>query len=271
MIMTFLESLKTWLHRTETSDYWRESARPLVSLVFVLPILATYEVGIIVFGPQDMCNGADVWLRLLLDRLGLGQHFLLPLLTCFLLYGWHHLSNGKPHIDRRTLMGMGLECVVLAFVLLSLARLQSSLLQILQSSELAPAAYLAHQRVPTALNSTMTVGPEISNGIVGFLGAGIYEELLFRLLLIPAIFAGLCWLGEPPRASLMTAVFVSSLIFAAAHYQIFVGAGESFDFSSFLFRCSAGVFFGILFVSRGFGVAVGVHTIYNILANMTAA
>src|SRR3990170_3082495 len=47
--------------------YWRESQRPLVSLAFVLPLLVVYEGGVLWLGPAAMRNGADVWLRQLLD------------------------------------------------------------------------------------------------------------------------------------------------------------------------------------------------------------
>ena len=74
-------------------DYWQQSRRPLVSLAFVAPLLLIYEAGILWLGPQAMRNGADVWLRQLLDLLGFSQYFLLPLLTVGLLAGWHHVTR----------------------------------------------------------------------------------------------------------------------------------------------------------------------------------
>ena len=44
--------------------------------------------------------------------------------------------------------------------------------------------------------------------------------------------------------------------------------GDAFDLTSFLFRFSAGVFFGALFLARGFGVAAGTHAFYDILVSM---
>ena len=63
-------------------EYAAQSARPLVSLMFVAPLLVVYELGVILLGPQALRNGADTWLRLCLEAIGFGQHFLLPLLTC---------------------------------------------------------------------------------------------------------------------------------------------------------------------------------------------
>src|SRR5687767_14843678 len=75
--------------------YWNESARPLVSLAFVAPMIIAYEGGLFVLGPEAMRNGADVWLRQLLEWLGFSQYFVLPVLTCALLLGWHHLNQER--------------------------------------------------------------------------------------------------------------------------------------------------------------------------------
>ncbi len=70
----------------------------------------------------------------------------------------------------------------------------------------------------------------------------------------------------------MTAVVVTSLMFALAHY---VGRyGEAVACSQpafwfgFLFRLLAGLFFSILFVYRGFGIAAGAHAGYDILVGV---
>ena len=106
--------------------------------------------------------------------------------------------------------------------------------------------------------------PGIAAKMVAYLGAGIYEELLFRLILLSAT----VWLirrwWTAQNLSMVLAVLVSSLIFATAHY---VGhAGDVFQWFSFLFRFMAGVFFSILFIYRGFGIAAGSHAAYDILA-----
>src|SRR5687768_11495134 len=77
------------------SSYWSVSRGPLASLAFVVPLLIVYEAGVLGMGAQAVRNGADLWLRGLLDMLGFGQYFLLPSLTVVLLLVWHHLS-GQP-------------------------------------------------------------------------------------------------------------------------------------------------------------------------------
>jgi hypothetical protein len=99
--------------------------------------------------------------------------------------------------------------------------------------------------------------------IVGFLGAGVYEEALFRLALIPAIY-GLARLIHTPELLAGTmAVTGSSLLFSLAHHA---GApGETFTWFAFTFRWLAGVFFAWVFLMRGFGIAVGTHAAYDVL------
>ena len=99
--------------------------------------------------------------------------------------------------------------------------------------------------------------------ILGFLGAGVYEEAIFRLALIPLFLATLKLLHLPqiPRQTL--AVTASALLFSMAHHA---GApGEPFTWFAFIFRWTAGVYFAWVFLARGFGVAVGTHAAYDIL------
>jgi membrane protease YdiL (CAAX protease family) len=233
-----------------TVNYWQESARPLVSLAFVFPMLLVYEGGMLLLGPRAMRNGADVWLRHLLEFMGFGQYFLLPIVTSFILLAWHHVAHQSWRIRWPVLSVMLLECAALGFLLLVFAQVQGALFA-------SPAADCAGAGVFLNLNA------EIGR-VVGFFGAGIYEELLFRLMLLPAIAAALRSAKASQRASLIAAALMTSLLFSAAHYQLFSSAGEAFDWFSFLFRFLAGVFFALVFIFRGFGIAAGTHALYDI-------
>jgi len=103
----------------ETSDplpqpadgYWVESRRPLASLIFITPFLITYEVGVLVlhFGdvqPEQVRNGADVWLRQFLGLIGFGQYFLLPILTVCVLLAWHYTTRQSWRLSRGLLWGV---------------------------------------------------------------------------------------------------------------------------------------------------------------------
>jgi len=224
--------------------YWLESRQPWASLVFIAPLLVAYEVGVAALRVQ---NGADAWMRKVLDIMGFGQHFLLPMLTVGILLGWHHLTRHSWRLSARVLSTMAAECLLLAIALRLLLQIQGALLQSIAGP------------IPLSIAGTCQEA-------VGFLGAGIYEELLFRLILLSLVIWGFTRLGAALGASLCAAVLLSSVLFAAAHY---VGAyGEPFHWFTFLFRFLAGVFFSILFVWRGFGIAAGTHAAYDILVGL---
>jgi hypothetical protein len=236
--------------------YWAESRQPLASLVFIAPLLVVYEAGVLVLGPERVRNGADAWLRWLLERLGFGQYFLLPILTVCLLLAWHHTTRRPWRLSGRIFYGMAGECVLLAICLRLLSQLQGMLLEILADPTF-PAGEAGHFR--------LSIGARIGDA-VGFLGAGIYEELLFRLILLSLVVWGLGRLKAQPRTSMVAGVLLTSFLFAAAHY---VGpSGYELDCYSFFFRFLAGVFFSILFLYRGFGIAAGAHAGYDILVGL---
>ncbi len=244
------------------AGYWAESSRPMAGLLFITPLLIVYELGVLLLGPEAVRNGADLWLRELLRWMGFGQYFLLPLLTVCILLGWHHTSRQPWRISSGILSGMVAECVLLAFGLRVILQLQGTLVQAVAG----PAGCVA-ARAGVVMDVGGTVRP-----MVGFLGAGVYEELLFRLTLLPSVGWIIHRLGVRRGTSTVAAVCLTSVLFAGAHYLGQHGeavslAGFSFWFG-FVFRFFAGVFFGVLFVRRGFGIAAGTHAGYDILVGL---
>ncbi|MGE3175231.1 MAG: CPBP family glutamic-type intramembrane protease [Planctomycetota bacterium] len=104
--------------------------------------------------------------------------------------------------------------------------------------------------------------------LVGSLGAGIFEEIVFRLGLMSL----LVWLwlraGAGTHASRLlggvVAVVVSAVLFSLHHHL-----REPFDRPVFLFRTMAGVLLGLLFWFRGFGVCVYTHAMYDVYFFLT--
>jgi hypothetical protein len=232
------------VHRSfysKAENYWVQSRRPVVSLVFILPFMVIYEMGVVLGGVK---NGADAWIRQFFDLLGFSQHLVLPLFTICLLLAWHYLTHEPWRFSLGVLSPMAAECLLLAICLqVGLVFQRSLLLTVAAAAE-----------------------PGIIAKMVGYLGAGIYEELLFRLILFSAVLWIIRRFWPKQIPSMVLAMLVSSLIFATAHY---VGpAGDTFQGFSFLFRFVAGVFFAILFVYRGFGIAAGAHATYDILAGL---
>jgi len=71
--------------------------------------------------------------------------------------------------------------------------------------------------------------------------------------------------GAGATSAMWLGVLSTSILFAAAHYRMFFDVGGEFTWFSFAFRLAAGSLFCILFLRRGFGVAVGTHSVYDIL------
>jgi hypothetical protein len=96
------------------------------------------------------------------------------------------------------------------------------------------------------------------------LGAGLYEELLFRVILVSALLWGARKLfGWGPVASGLFATMAGALIFSAFHY---VGPfGDQLQLGSFVFRAIAGVAFSALYIVRGFGITAWTHALYDVL------
>jgi hypothetical protein len=104
---------------------------------------------------------------------------------------------------------------------------------------------------------------------VTYVGAGVYEEVLFRLCLIPVACLALRMLEFPPRLAALMAALMTSFLFAIAHH---VGpAADAFSLFSFTFRAAAGLFFAAVFLLRGFGITVGCHAAYDLLVGVLLA
>ncbi len=237
-------------------DYWQQSRRPLSSLAFVTPLLAIYEAGELWLGPQAMRNGADVWMRQLLDWLGFSQYFLLPLLTVGLLVGWHYLTRQPWRISVSVLYAKLAECVLLAVALVVIARVQGTLLSLVTPGQ---ENWAMHASIGEVVEG-------VFRRFVVFVGAGIYEELLFRLVMLSLAAWLLRFCGCGSNLSLAGAALSTSLMFAAAHHLGMLG--EPFQWYTFLFRMTAGLFFATLFIYRGFGVAAGTHAVYDVLVGL---
>jgi len=106
----------------------------------------------------------------------------------------------------------------------------------------------------------------LSTRLMLSLGAGLYEELLFRVLLVGGMAAGLRWLmGGGANLVLPTGVVaavIGALVFSAFHY---VGAyGDTFTVASFTYRAIAGLVFSGLYLTRGFGITAWTHALYDV-------
>jgi len=233
--------------------YWRASRAPRYSYTFALPLLALYELlaAILPLGEtHGVRNGADVILKSVFYA-ALGRWGPLAfgaLLVGIFLYGaWRDArANGEPLRAAYFLWMLG-ESVALALLFgVVVGLLTARLLGTLHMLSLAPMQQLD---MPTKLMVS--------------LGAGLYEELLFRVILV----SGLASFGRvvcrmTPRVAGAFAVVLGAVIFSAFHY---VGPyGDAFTAQSFTFRLIAGLFFSALYLLRGFGIVAWTHALYDV-------
>jgi len=232
-------------------EYWQETKRPWVSLLFLAPLLLLYEYGVLYFGgsnPERVRNGADYWLRSLLQQFGWKQDLLPPVLITVGLLAWHLAGRYPWRFRWETLVGMLAESVLFAFVLVIVGRL----------TDLA----FRKAAIPPVLSMTSS---QVSQAVT-YLGAGIYEETMFRLCLLPLAYGLFRLTRVESRHAALLSILLTSLMFSLAHH---IGpSAEAIQWFPFTFRVLAGMFFAGLFFVRGFGIAVGCHAAYDLLVGV---
>lgn len=241
-----------------TADYWSDARSPLSSLLFLVPWIVVYEFGVLVMGqdqPDVVRNGADFWMRSLLSKLGFGQGLLLPAIVVTMLLAWHILRKNPWQVRFETQLGMLAESLLLAIGLVAVGQCHDILFRQLAAPDMPST---------TLLNS---VGPVTR--AVTFIGAGVYEEVMFRLLLVPAAFLLFRMFEFPTKWAAFMAAICTSFLFAVAHH---IGpSAEALNLFAFSFRVAAGLFFASIFLLRGFGITVGSHAVYDLLVGIVLA
>jgi membrane protease YdiL (CAAX protease family) len=239
----------------ERPSYFRGTLHPWPCLLFLLPLLGAYELGVYIIGgtqSQALRNGADAWLRWVLDVYGVTPFIAAPAIIVAVFFLWSiRRWEDRPERPVQIACGMCFESVVFAFGLWAIGHNFGSLLR--------------GAGVPMA-TTEFTVRTDALGQIITFVGAGIYEEVLFRLFVITGLAAMLKCAFVPGWIAALLAGVGSALLFAAAHH---VGLhGEPMNGFRFLYRATAGMYFAILFWTRGFGIAVGTHALYDVLVGV---
>lgn len=242
------------------SGYWRDSAAPRHSLLFAFPLLILYELLAFALSRAQLSevrNGADVLLKSVFVSLG-GRYGLTVFSVLLLGVGavlvWRD-RRAHGAVQPRLFAGMLLESVLYAILLGGVASALTSLLLhgrllLLQGD---PGGGLAGLGLPTQLMVS--------------LGAGLYEELLFRVLLVSGLAAlARVVFGWKVAAAAVFAAVVGALVFSLFHY---VGPfGDRFELGSFTFRAVAGLLFSGLYLLRGFGITAWSHALYDVFLSL---
>ena len=275
-------------------SYLERTARPIYAIVFLLPFIIFYELGTFGFN-TDVLNQSQirvvafVWLQNLLESLGFGGKFAWvapPLAVIVILLAMQITSRKQWRLWLGDLLPMAVECVLLAVPLIVLTLFLTSSSEAesnasrfeynpihIQTGEPLSCSSVA-QNSPASLTEHTGINgqeqPLLANIITG-IGAGIYEELVFRLILICILMLLLQdVLGLSHTNSIVLSVLISAALFSAHHHIDFISGQpnivDPFNWTRFAFRTMAGIYFAILFAFRGFGITAGTHAFYNIIA-----
>jgi hypothetical protein len=240
--------------------YWRASRAPRYSLLLALPLLALYELLAAALGGGEgaLRNGADVLLRSLAYSMGGARG---PLVLGAAVGGLCLFAIVRDRRRTREPLELRIFALMLA---------EAAVLAVVTGVVVGVATRELLHAVGSVGGVRLAVGPMeegTATKLMLSLGAGLYEELVFRVLLI-SLLAGLArWLlGANTLVAGVIAATVGALVFSAFHY---VGAyGDPFTMQSFTFRALAGLFFSALYLLRGFGITAWTHALYDVLVLM---
>jgi hypothetical protein len=231
-------------------SYWSATRAPRYTLLFALPLLLLYEVLAFALSHDAYAgvrNGADVLLKSVFVWLG-GREGLI-------IFGVLLIGLGAALVIRDVRRGGS---VVPRYYLGMLAESVAYALAFGAVTSLLTTAVL--RRVPLAIGLEEQFN--LATQLMISLGAGIYEELLFRVILVAGLVALGRRLGLKPLPAGILATLIGALIFSAFHY---VGAyGDRLELGSFAFRTMAGILFSALYLTRGFGITAWTHALYDV-------
>jgi membrane protease YdiL (CAAX protease family) len=240
------------------ASYWEASRAHRYSLLFALPLLLLYEFLAAVLtrdptGGSGVRNGADVLLKDLFFAV-LGARgpllFMAVVVAVSVALVWRDLRAHRWHLRAWIFGGMIVESLLLALALgVVVGTLTARLLGPLGALAV-PGTDIAQAGWPTQLMLSV--------------GAGLYEELLFRVVLVSALAnGGRLALGWTRGTAGVVATILGALIFSAFHY---VGPyGDDWALESFTFRAIAGLMFSALYLTRGFGITAWTHATYDVM------
>ena len=226
------------------SNYWRYSRSAYYSAVAALPLLVIYEILIVLSQSRywGIRNAADVWIRTFLMAFDLqAQHI------TFVLIG---ISLALIPIAKSRARGIKLKANYFALMFAECLAFSLVLGVVLQSI--------------LRLGGLSSGGPGsgLMQNLALSVGAGLFEEIIFRVILLNLLFLLLSPLLKKKVVAAVVSVLLASFLFSLSHY---VGTmADTWQLYSFMFRWAAGLLFTVLYFIRGFAITAYTHALYDI-------
>ena len=247
-----------------TTGYFRVTRSATFGFIMALPLVLLYEVFIRLVnrgqGGGGVRIGPEIWMKnvpmetpvgswLQAQMLSYGITAEIGMMVVIALVGVGiFLWDRRKKLKLRPIYTSGviLESAVLAVVF-------AIIVSFLTASIVQPAMSLAVVQEVRELGTF--------HQLVLSLGAGIYEELLFRVILTGGLFLVLKTF-MPRVLSYCVAAVVGALLFSWVHYT--GSMGDEFTLASFTFRAIGGLLLNAIYLLRGFGVAAWTHAMYDV-------
>jgi membrane protease YdiL (CAAX protease family) len=218
----------------------RSRGNLLTSIVLVFPALLIYELGLFALRLHQR-NGVDLITDEIGARIGYANFGILLVVVFFVLYLWLRRSQ---RFEWSALIPVLLESGVYALTMGTFI-----IFVMVDVLHMSPKLLVAASQPQGAAQK-----------IVLALGAGVHEELFFRLILL----GGMVAVGEKlvgRKTAIVASFLLSSAIFSAVHH---LNPADPFRIGEFTYRTLAGLIFALLYWFRGFAVAVYTHALYDI-------
>lgn len=202
-----------------------------------------YEVSIALYGSQ-VKNAADVMVKTPLTFLGRNGSLVFNLIVTIIFFVAIFKIEKQHRLKFSIYIPMFFESVLYALFL-------------------GPAAgYAVGYIFQHFLAEPMSSG--IHTQVLLSVGAGIYEEIVFRLILLSTLsflFSKVfCFKNI---IGIVLSIIIGSIAFSSIHY---IGSlSDTFTSASFIFRFAAGMVLSTIYMFRGLGIAVYTHAIYDVL------
>lgn len=235
-------------------SYWERSTRPLHILVFLIPFIVLFEIGsgrYLSDPAHETFRTIRAWSMLLVffQDFGVAGRFLPAATIVTVLLVWH-VMLGDSWLPRPAVIGgMFMESLVWTVPLVVAVKLV-----LLFGSSAQAAAQTVGGLESLSREGRATIS----------IGAGLYEELLFRMIgvaLLHAVLVDLVKMSE--RWGTVLAVLIAAVAFAAYHDPM--GPDGHLEVVRAISLLVAGIYFGAVYVMRGLGIVVAVHAFYDLL------
>lgn len=230
-------------------QYFSDTKSVLYSFLFSVPLFLIYEGLILISQPNAdhiVRISVDVWMKSIFSMLGVNavsfSLLFMMLIGFFILY---REREKLKDLNFSHFIVMIFESLVYAIVVAIVSSaLTSLILNFSASDPIDSLSYL--QKLALSL------------------GAGLYEELFFRVILVSAfVFVFTKLFNNKTWAANIAAITLSAVLFSAVHYT--GSMGDLFTMNSFLYRFLFGLILNGLYIWRGFGVAAWTHAIYDVI------